>query len=127
MRINLRTWALAGSVAVLSAIGALYLTSTAAPSLMTGSQQIAGRDYPSVQAPDPLSADEIGYQVPRDKIKAIDAPRFIASGEAGWVPDRLPVIGVSEGADAKAYPIPLLSRVEIVNDQLGDRAIAVTW
>jgi uncharacterized protein DUF3179 len=127
MRINLKTWAIAGSLAVLSAVGALYLTRPASPSLMTGSQQMAGRDYPSVQTPDPLTAGEIGYQVPRDRIKAIDAPKFMAAGEAGWVPDRLPVIGVTQGRESKAYPVPLLSRVEIVNDQVGGRAIAVTW
>lgn len=127
MRINLKTWVIAGSLAVLSAVGALYLTRPASPSLMTGSQRMAGREYPSVQAPDPLTADEIGYQVPRDRIKAIDAPKFIAPSEAGWVPDGVPVIGVTQGRDLKAYPIPLLSRVEIVNDQIGGRAIAVTW
>ncbi len=127
MHIDLRTWAIAASVAVLPAAGALYLTRPASPSPMTGSQQMAGRDYPSVHAPDPLTADEIGYRLPRDRIKAIDAPRFMAPGAAGWVSDRLPVIGVSQGADAKAYPIPLLSRVEIVNDQVSGRAIAVTW
>jgi hypothetical protein len=127
MRINLRTWAIAGSLAVLSAVGAIYLTRPASPSLTTGSQQVAGRDYPGVQAPDPLSANEIGYRVPRDRIKAIDAPKFMAAGEAGWVPDLLPVIGVTQGRESKAYPVPLLSRVEIVNDQIGGRAIAVTW
>jgi len=127
MRINLRTWAIAGSLALLSAVSALYLTRPASPSLITGSQQMAGRDYPSVQAPDPLTADEIGYRVPRDRIKAIDAPEFMAPSEAGWAPDRMPVIGVTRGRDLKAYPIPLLSRVEIVNDQIGGRAIAVTW
>jgi uncharacterized protein DUF3179 len=127
MRINLRTWAIAGSVAVLSAVGALYLTRPTSAPPMTGAHHMAGRDYPSVQAPDPLTADEIGYQVPRDKIKAIDAPKFISPSAAAWVPDRLPVIGVTQDRESKAFPIPLLSRVEIVNDQIGGRAIAVTW
>ncbi len=127
MRIKLKTWAIAGSVAVLSAGGALYLTRPASPSLMTGSQQMAGRVYLSVHAPDPLTADEIAYQLPRDRIKAIDAPKFMAPSEASFVPDRLPVIGVTQGRESKAYPVPLLSRVEIVNDQIDGRAIAVTW
>jgi len=101
MRINLGTWAIAGSVAVLSAVGALYITRSASPSLMTGSQQMAGRDYPSVHAPDPLTADEIGYQVARDRIRAIDAPRFMASTAASFVPERLPVIGVTQGRELK--------------------------
>jgi len=127
MRINLRTWAVAGSLAVLSAAGALYFTRPASPSMVAASQEIAGRDYPSAHAPDPLTADEIGYQVPRDRIKAIDAPTFMPAGETSFVPDRLPVIGVTQGLEIKAYPIPVLSRVEIVNDQIGGRAIAVTW
>jgi hypothetical protein len=127
VRIDLRTWAIAASVGVLSAIGALYVTRPAPASHVTSSHQPVGRTFASVREPDPLTADEIGYQVPRDRIKAIDAPGFISPSAAGWVPDRLPVIGVSEGAEAKAYPIPLLSRVEIVNDQTDGRAIAVTW
>lgn len=126
MHIDLKTWAIAVSVALLSALGAAFATRPASPSLTTGAQ-LAGRDHPSVNAPNPLTADEIGYRVPRERIRAIDAPIYMAAAQAGFVPDRLPVIGVAEGAEAKAYPIPLLSRVEIVNDQIGGRAIAVTW
>jgi Protein of unknown function (DUF3179) len=127
MRIDLRTWAIAASLAALLASGAFYVTRPASPAVITGASQPAGRDHPSVQATDPLTPDEIGYQVPRDRIKAIAAPSFIAAGMAGFVPDGMPVIGVAEGSEAKAYPIPLLSRVEIVNDEIGGRAIAVTW
>jgi Protein of unknown function (DUF3179) len=127
MRIGLKTWAIAASVAALSAMVAAYATRPASPALNTAASQSAGRDYPSVQSPEPLTAGEIGYRVPRDRIEAIDAPGFIAAAQAGFVPDRMPVIGVAEGSEAKAYPIPRLSRVEIVNDQIGGRAIAVTW
>jgi len=127
MRINVRTWAVAGSVALLSAIGAFYVTRPASPLQTSSSAELGGRDYAGVQAPDPLTAGEIGYQVPRDKIKAVDSPTFMAAAEAGFVPDRMPVIGVVGGGVAKAYPVPLLSRVEIVNDQIDGRAIAVTW
>ncbi len=127
MRINLRTWAVAVSVAVLAAMGAFYVTRPASPSQTTGSDQLAGRDYPSLQSPNPLTVGEIGYRVPRDKIQAIDDPKFMAAGKTGFVPDRMPVVGVIDGNEAKAYPVPLLSRVEIVNDQIGGRAIAVTW
>ena len=127
MRINLRTWAAAVSIAVLAAMGAFFVTRPVSPSETTSTDQLAGRDYPSLQSPDPLTAGEIGYQVPRGKIQAIDSPTFMATGEAGFVPDRMPVVGVIDGNEAKAYPVPLLSRVEIVNDQIGGRAIAVTW
>lgn len=127
MRVNLRTWAVASCIAMLSALGAFYLTRPASSSLTTGSAQLAGRNFPSSHQPDPLISEEIGYQIPRDRIRAIDTPEFVAAGQAGFVPDRMHVIGVTDGAQAKAYPVPLLSRVEIVNDQIRGRAIAVTW
>lgn len=127
MRVSLRTWAVAVCVAMLSAFGPLYVTRPASTALTPGSAQFAGRDYPSVHQPDPLIPQEIGYRVPRDRIKAIDAPKFLAAGEARFVPDRMPVIGLTDGDQARAYPVPVLSRVEIVNDQIRGRAIAVTW
>ena len=123
---NLKTWAAALGVALLAGLGALYATRPA-PHGGTTTSAVAGRDYPSTNAPDPLSADEIGYQVPRDRIKAIDTPTFVPASQAGFVPDRVPVIGVAAGGEAKAYPVPLMSWVEIVNDSIGGRAIAVTW
>lgn len=127
MRVNLRTWAIAVCGALLTAAVAFYVTRPASPYLTDNSAQFIGRDHPSGHAPAPLTSDEIGYRVPRDKIKAIDKPTFITSDQARFVPDQMPVIGVMGGGEAKAYPIPVLSRVEIVNDQIGGRAIAVTW
>jgi hypothetical protein len=37
------------------------------------------------------------------------------------------VIGVYINGDARAYPIRMLSRHEIVNDVVGGEYIAVTW
>ena len=124
--LNSRSWAAAISVAVLSGLGALYATRPALPPTTQG-QQYVGRDQPGEQSPDPLSADEVRYQVPRDRIRAIDAPTFLQAGEAGFVSDQMPVIGVALGGEAKAYPVPVLSRVEVVNDQIAGIAIAVTW
>jgi len=124
MRVNLRTWAVAAFVAMLSALGALYLTRPASTAL---TPQLAGRDFPSLHQTDPLIPEEIRYQIPRDRIRAIDAPEFVTAGQAGFVPDGMHVIGVTDGDRAKAYPVPLLSRVEIVNDQIRGQAIAVTW
>ena len=126
LRVDRKTWGVALSVALLAGLGALYATRPASPAGRTTST-FAGRNYPGTNAPDPLTADEIGYQVPRDRIKAIDSPTFVPSGQARFVPDQVRVIGIAAGGEAKAYPIPLLSRVEIVNDTIGGRAIAVTW
>jgi hypothetical protein len=128
MRIGLRTWAIAVGVAVLSALATLYATRPAAPA-QTANVTFVGRDHPAPAAvsPEPLTADEIHYQVPRDQIRAIDAPAFVAGNKAAFAPAPMPVIGVTDGLQARAYPIPVLSRAEIVNDVIGGRAIAVTW
>ncbi len=125
MQVSIRVAAVAVGVATLSAVVALYATRPSPPRVT--STQFVGRDRPSLQPADPLTSDEIGYTVPRDKIKAIDAPTFLSASQAAFVPDRMPVLGLTDGHEAKAYPIPLLSRVEIVNDQIGGRALAVTW
>jgi hypothetical protein len=126
MSAKLGTWAVAATVALLSGVVAFWLTRPPSPAVTTNSA-FAGRDRPSTELPDPLSADEIGYRVPRDKIRAITSPTFVARDQAGFVPEGMPVLGVAAGHEAKAYPIPLLSRTEIVNDRIDGRAIAVTW
>lgn len=117
---------MAVAIAILFGMVALYVTRPAPPPATTG-PGFVGQDHPSLQPPDPLTPDEIGYQVPRDRIKAIDAPSFVVAAAARFVPDRTPVIGVALGGESRAYPISVLSRVEIVNDQIRGRAIAVTW
>ena len=126
MRVDPKTWAIALGVALLAGSGALYATRPASPSAAAGST-LVGRDQLSTQLPDPVTADEIGYEIPRDRIKAIDAPVFVTAAQAGYLPDQVPVLGVADDTEAKAYPVPLMSRVEIVNDSIGGRAIAVTW
>ena len=66
--------------------------------------------------------------VPKDAIPAILEPDF-ASPLAVEVQmkDTEQVIGVSINGDARAYPINILSRHEIVNDVVGGESIAVTW
>lgn len=125
-RADLKTWGVALGIALLAGLGALYATRPASPAGRTTST-FAGRNYPGTNAPDPLTSDEIGYQVPRDRIRAIDAPTFLHAGQASFVSDQVPVIGVAAGGEAKAYPVPVMSRVEIVNDTIGGGAIAVTW
>lgn len=81
--------------------------------------------------PTPPGSEE-NYRIitllPPDAIPAIDDPEFYDVSEADreYGADEL-VIGVELEGEAKAYPIGLLSRHEIVNDTVGGRAIAVTW
>lgn len=89
-----------------------------------------GRDEAEVGQDEALDdADlEIVDIVPKDAIPAIDAPRFWAVDEADEVyDDDTLVLGVAFDGDARAYHVPFLSRHEIVNDTVGDRAISVTW
>ena len=63
-----------------------------------------------------------------DAIKAIDDPEFLTAEEATDVyPPNEKVIGVSINGDNRAYSVPMLSRHEIVNDNVGGVKIAVTW
>lgn len=66
--------------------------------------------------------------LPRDAIPSIDNPRFygVEHADQEYQPDE-DVIGVALDGRAKAYPVGLLSRHEIVNDMLAGRPIAVTW
>jgi hypothetical protein len=74
-----------------------------------------------------IDGDAVMRGLPRDAIPAIDRPEFVAAGEATFMRDNEPVIGVSIGGEARAYSAWLLNAHEIVNDTIGGRAIAVTW
>ena len=62
----------------------------------------------------------------RDAIRPIYEPGFVAAGDAGYNDDEL-VMGVSIEDEAKAYPVGLLARREMVNDELAGIPILVTW
>ena len=64
---------------------------------------------------------------PRDGIQSVDAPRFVAPDEATWVAGNTPVLGVSVGGEARAYPVHLIERHQIVNDTIGGQPVAVTY
>jgi len=70
---------------------------------------------------------------PKDGIPAIDAPRFerLADGKpTGWSAafgDTEPVIALSIGDDARAYPLRILIWHEIANDIVGGTPVVVTY
>ena len=73
-------------------------------------------------------ADIISGGPPRDGIPPIDEPAFVAPAEAdAWLGDREPVIAVSHGEAAKAYPLQVLIWHEIVNDTVDDEPLTVTF
>ena len=60
----------------------------------------------------------------------IKNPNIVAAGQSDpWVRDDELVLGVQIGKEARAYPINMLTSPsrEIINDRLGERAIAATW
>ena len=71
---------------------------------------------------------EIVELLPPDGIPAIDNPEFYSVEEADleYDPNEM-VLGVSINGDTRAYSTLLLDSHEIVNDEVGDRKIAVTW
>ena len=65
---------------------------------------------------------------PKDGIPAIDKPRFSSIKEADdWLDAREPVIVVTVGDHARAYPLQILIYHEIVNDRFRGQPIAVTF
>lgn len=65
--------------------------------------------------------------LPPDAIPAIDDPRFVPAASADFMREDEPVIGISVDGQTRAYSVWHLDRHEIVNDHVGDSAIAVTW
>ena len=64
--------------------------------------------------------------IPPDGIRPIYEPRFLPAADAPLEDQEL-VIGISLEGEAKAYPITVLRFREMVNDELADLPILVTW
>ena len=65
---------------------------------------------------------------PKDGIPPIDDPKFIGIDAADeWLEDVEPIILVKIDESAKAYPLQILTWHEIVNDQVGEVPITVTF
>ena len=65
---------------------------------------------------------------PKDGIPAIDKPTFVDSVTASeWLGEKEPVISIKIGDVARAYPLQILMWHEIVNDEIGDKAVSVTF
>jgi len=64
----------------------------------------------------------------RDQISPIDHPDFDSISEAStWLDAHAPVIAITLDEQARAYPLAVLIRHEIVNDQIGEHYFAVTF
>jgi hypothetical protein len=66
--------------------------------------------------------------VPRDGIPPIDNPTFEPIADAStWLQPQSPVIAFELNGVARAYPLAILTRHEIVNDIVADVPVAVTF
>jgi hypothetical protein len=57
----------------------------------------------------------------------VDHPEFVKASEASFLSDSDVVIGVSSGGVTKAYPGADLTQHGVVQDQMPDGPIAITW
>lgn len=82
----------------------------------------------------PVARKELRTALARDAIPAVTEPAF-ADGWTGFdgptgplpeLPDDDPVVGVARGGEARAYPLRVLNRHEVVNDQF-DGPLLVTF
>jgi hypothetical protein len=65
---------------------------------------------------------------PPDGIPPIDNPTFESIADAqAWLQPQSPVIAFELDGEARAYPLSILTRHEIVNDVFGDTPVAVTF
>lgn len=63
-----------------------------------------------------------------DGIPPIDNPTFQSIEQASeWLSDQSPVIAVQINSEARAYPLAMMTRHEIVNDEFDDVAVVVTF
>lgn len=63
----------------------------------------------------------------KDCIPSIDNPSFVSTDRADWLSQTDKVIGLEINNDSRAYPLDILSRHEIVNDNVGGKPVAVTY
>jgi len=91
----------------------------------------------------PFPPEELQFGIGKDRIRAIDDPLFVApddprllkyippspyrTEERPTVNDELRVIGWVGGKLARAYPIALLDRHELVNDIFLGKPVTVGW
>lgn len=62
----------------------------------------------------------------RDRITPVYEPTFVGADDVPWDDDEL-VIGININGQQRAYPVGFLSNREIVNDQVDDIPIVVSW
>ncbi len=71
------------------------------------------------------------YGLGKDAIRSIEHPIFVKVDDprvaSSRIDDEMSVIGYAEAGLARAYPVPIMGRHEIVNDEFHGRPVTVGW
>lgn len=70
---------------------------------------------------------KIVNSVPRDAIPPLNNPKYISASGAVFLEDDDIVIGFRHDGEARAYPLSIMLWHEIVNDEIGGLAVAITY
>lgn len=90
----------------------------------------------------PIPPEELQFGIGKDRIPSIDDPLFVKPDDSRLLKygksryrkedqaktnDEINIIGYVQGGEARAYPIGLLDRHELVNDKIGGKPVVVGW
>ena len=111
---------------VLLVLGALALVACGTTRGPTVRPEASG---PAAPRRDPLVYDgQLVEVLPPDAITPIDEPRFISQERASaWLAGREPVVALQVSGEARAYPVQILTKHEIVNDQVAGTPVTITF
>ncbi len=93
-----------------------------------GCQQISGTGGISLTGEWLIPINQVYDGGPgKDGIPALTNPRFAKPQEETYLSDHDLVIGIRVGTEVRAYPHPILDWHEIINDEIGSTAFAITY
>jgi len=65
--------------------------------------------------------------LPKDGIPPINAPEFVSVSESSWIKDEEYVLVLEYNGVTRAYPVQILLWHEIVNDNIGEEELLITY
>lgn len=90
---------------------------------------LLGNYYAQAPIADPIvpPGEIISGGVSKDGIPALTDPEKLSAGSADWLSDDDYVLGIVRNGQARAYPLKILYRHEIINDTLGGDKSVVSY
>ncbi len=94
--------------------------------------EFATRDWPTDWTKSTIDLSELilgtGASEPRDAVPPIDNPVYESPEDASdWLVDREPGVLMLVNGDVRFFPLSILNRHEIVNDEIGGVPVSVTF